>query len=236
MRIVSTFHDYYDSVHGHLETDYKDCIYLRETKKLDETFPIEYGGTGFFRTKTEKYVPKFTSCGYREVQPAISTFTVLVAGKMYLGLAVDKSLDEPIQFFYTKKSLLSYLEKERLEHLIREGKYINDLKELESVFAFRDDSKLLENYAYLNKIVVAIDFRRLDVDWRKNKQTIILNPLLKTFQFQKVLDPYVAYQEIELWVSNLANNEVKPSPQTDKEKILTHGFDLKTSFRGKEIK
>jgi hypothetical protein len=38
------------------------------------------------------------------------------------------------------------------------------------------------------------------------------------------------YQEIEMWLTN-HNNKVVESNITDKEKIVSHGFDKKTSFR-----
>lgn len=52
----------------------------------------------------------------------------------------------------------------------------------------------------------------------------------------KVYTPEQIYQDISYWVTNVLNTspDVQPAgapPQTDKEKIVAHGLDLKQSFR-----
>ena len=49
---------------------------------------------------------------------------------------------------------------------------------------------------------------------------------------QKALDPYTVFQEIDMFLGGvMADVGDPPSPQTDREKIASHGMDVKRSFR-----
>lgn len=59
-------------------------------------------------------------------------------------------------------------------------------------------------------------------------------PNLSTIDFPKLLSPEKAYQEIDYFVGNLMNPSPDldpPAEVSDRDKIIQHGFDLKTSFR-----
>jgi hypothetical protein len=56
-------------------------------------------------------------------------------------------------------------------------------------------------------------------------------PMLTDFKFHKVIPAEEIYKEIYTFISWLKDHPEIPNNQTDKEKILTHGFDLKDSFR-----
>ena len=60
---------------------------------------------------------------------------------------------------------------------------------------------------------------------------IINNPCLRVYQFFKIMDAYTCFQEIAMFMSNMANPE-KPIPQiSNNDMIQAKGFDLKYSFR-----
>jgi len=57
-----------------------------------------------------------------------------------------------------------------------------------------------------------------------------LHPILKDYNIQKVFNPFQIWILLSEWLAKepeIVNN------QTNEEKILSHGFDKKTSFRGK---
>ncbi len=60
--------------------------------------------------------------------------------------------------------------------------------------------------------------------------SITYNALLRPLNFAKVKDPYTAFQEIAMWVSNLAAPQKDMPIISNKMKIATHGFD-EWSFR-----
>jgi hypothetical protein len=60
---------------------------------------------------------------------------------------------------------------------------------------------------------------------------LIKNPILKDFDFGKLVDPYTASQEIEMYLGRLATNNTPPMPVgSDKVIAESKGFD-KYSFR-----
>lgn len=59
----------------------------------------------------------------------------------------------------------------------------------------------------------------------------VWNGLLRNYQFARIVDPYQAFQRIEMFLGNLAAPEKPIPPRTDVEKLQSHGFDKKISFR-----
>ena len=64
------------------------------------------------------------------------------------------------------------------------------------------------------------------------KNSFIVNPILRDYQFARVIDPYTAFQEIQMYVSGVlgVNKDGTEFPSTEKEKVAQHGMD-KWSFR-----
>jgi hypothetical protein len=56
-------------------------------------------------------------------------------------------------------------------------------------------------------------------------------PVLKEFGFAARIDAHEMYQKVYAFLSWLKDNPEIPNNQTDKEKIISHGHDPKTSFR-----
>lgn len=57
---------------------------------------------------------------------------------------------------------------------------------------------------------------------------VVKNPKLSMFDFGKYLSPELIYQLLYDWCST---NFIPEDTRTDKEKIVSNGFDLKSSFR-----
>jgi len=73
----------------------------------------------------------------------------------------------------------------------------------------------------------SIRFRRMREDARR----IYVNPCLKDFSFAKHVDPYQAYQELDMFLGSvLADNAPPPLEISDEDRMAMKGFD-KTSFR-----
>lgn len=70
---------------------------------------------------------------------------------------------------------------------------------------------------------------------RDNNWTVTVNPFLKPLEFYRLFPGYQAYQELVMYLGNLANPE-KPTPQMpDELKAEQHGYD-KFSFRKEKSK
>jgi hypothetical protein len=60
---------------------------------------------------------------------------------------------------------------------------------------------------------------------------VIHNAKLADYDFYRVMNPAIAYQEIDMYISGvLPSASLVVSPTPDKYKIQAHGFD-KSSFR-----
>ena len=80
-------------------------------------------------------------------------------------------------------------------------------------------------YGYFNKLIKA------DI-----AGDLVLYPSLKDIQFYKVVDAYTAAQQIDYWLGNIFVSDDCPNTQTNAEKIVAHGHDLKVSFRSESGK
>lgn len=75
------------------------------------------------------------------------------------------------------------------------------------------------------------DFPLLIYFGRGNKENI-LNPFLKDWNLQKYISPETIWQWLTDWLSKrITKNEAEVPIGDDKTRILSHGFDLKQSFR-----
>ena len=56
-------------------------------------------------------------------------------------------------------------------------------------------------------------------------------PILSGFGIPSILDAHKIFQDIYAFLGWLKDNPEIPNNQTDKEKVVAHGFDVKRSFR-----
>jgi hypothetical protein len=54
---------------------------------------------------------------------------------------------------------------------------------------------------------------------------------LANFKFASIIEPDEMYQNIYNFLGWLKDNPEPPNTQTNKDKIVAHGFDTKRSFR-----
>jgi hypothetical protein len=59
-------------------------------------------------------------------------------------------------------------------------------------------------------------------------------PNLGALGFAKYKDAYIMYQETACYIGKIFGSVEPPIQISDKDRIVAHGFDLKTSFRGKQ--
>ena len=97
--------------------------------------------------------------------------------------------------------------------------------------------KAFTNY-FKNQHIISLDWHRRYnspiISWYKNYNNQIIqqvNPSLKEYGFQRLIDPYTAHQEIEMFLSSTLATEKNPIPKRTQELIRdAHSFD-KNSFR-----
>jgi hypothetical protein len=215
MRIKSSFHDYYDGVQSHGQD--QELLYLRYPK----TIPIS--------DRKRYYYHWCTHIDYRPIY-------VGFCGSIYTMLQFRKYMDtdwincwsiEDVDKFYqkhaNKKEQKEYMTK-RAGHkryvwrMSNRDQYIKSWKELQ------EKSKEYLQYFEEHKCPVFI------IGYRNSKLTLRTNGSLKSTDFQRMIDPYTAYQEISMYLGNIAQPEKHIPEVSDKDMITAKGFD-KYSFR-----
>ena len=243
MLIVGKFKDYYDGAVG-MGID-KTIVYerhlvemvipknisemLKEIKHWGDSFTWVYGGLGI------------------EAIPKGKTNTDLVVvgfcGKLYVGIKITKPIvNDPynykVEFVYDHDKIVKVLKKEQKNRDSYDSKY---------------RKSYLENYENYVVEIKAVDPTKWFIEYNTPifvygtskpttyrsynshntpEENFFINPKLKDYGFVKVFDPYMAFQEIQMYVSGvLGNNEDGKQPKmSEKQKVAQHGMD-KWSFR-----
>jgi hypothetical protein len=151
----------------------------------------------------------------------IESFVVIFTGISYTGIRVEfiKPEQSEITYHYTFESLFKYLN--NIDPTI-----IEKQKKPFIEFYEGNKSECARDWAINNKIIIATDCTGLG-----SRNTWIANPQLDKISFQKVLDPFTAFQELEMWIGGVLTENKETSQVSNDIKIQQAGFDLKTSFR-----
>ena len=228
MKIKSKFYDFYDCVGVGTK---EGSFYVREEKEaLIKGFPLKRRMT-FFSTDEVNTIPLLNGGGSNS--PTYQCGFVVLAGTIYPYITC--ALNNKVEFLWDYASI---------EAGFKDTVSKDILKNFKSLMQFKG-SKVAETWAIENKIVVADCFgtpntpSRAAFCWGKgytspyaSKELDIftLNPNLSAMQFQRCMDPYMTYQELDMWVGGVLTNTENPPDIADKHKIDQHGFD-QWSFR-----
>lgn len=215
MRIISNFKDYYDGLMDHSK-DRLNKLWIRKQEKIDmpkSLFKDFLNDNFYWNYKVE-------------------ILYLVVAGKVYplIKYSEDGSWGR-FEWEPTKiKVYYEFAEFDKDHPEITRFSYDKNKVDKKWIKIFKDKPKANELCVKLNTPVFLIKPRYEEVE-------VKLNVSLKEFQFFKIMDAYTVYQELDMFVSNiLVNDDMPMSPMTDLEKIDSHGFDRKTSFRKEKTK
>jgi hypothetical protein len=233
MKIFSNFKDYYDHVQAFGQDE--DVSYIRATK----TYCDPYRNHSYFRNNNKwdsRYVwYKVILDGdgretlvHRDPEEHIIThagwggnvITVHFCGKVYYAI---------------EHNVHSTLKKEYFYDPAKYEKWFNETNRS------RYDRYYLKSELELLASNGKVDQRELN---KINRTPIILikktyeglynihNPRLNVIEFQKVVDPYTAFMELDMFLSGvLGKTGGDMVTISDKDKIDKHGFDMQYGFR-----
>ena len=233
MRIVSKFKDFYDFASPYRDSDRRSYYWERHTREESvelKTLPKNFTENHRWHRGTYLGIPHFRSSnGYGGRRYGVHEEFVVVADKIVsFWMDVDEKHNRIVNPGVVRKDEPLYSTLPDFQH--REwttwtglGK---DMKENShpEVWDVKPFTKIVELQREFKTPVLHLS---TDRDYMK----VVLNPNLTTYGIQHVLNGTQVYQEVEMWFANQEYDREQPIPQTDKQKILTHGLDLKTSFR-----
>jgi len=246
MKIASSFHDYYDTVQA---TGQDQTLVYRRTRKevwLDrETFPFPvFGG---------RFLPFY---GRRLTAPFLAVVQSVIGfcGKIHLLLQLSHQrqhephpktalcysltdVDEFVEAHFRRHHVEGYRWKPRGLRRFADRCWPMEQRreEFERLFETYASKESAFGSVFLDSgcpIFVASTWwgRRGPRDGCKRQYRIVYNECLNELEFFRVMDTYTAYQEIQMFLGNLAQPN-KPIPEIpDKDMVSIKGFD-KWSFR-----
>lgn len=235
MRIISKFKDYYDSALAYGRDE--SLVYVREEelipyvhptdqKKHPETFARIEGVPYVGRDKPEVNIRPEYRIPYDIRNDVKRSATIAFCGKVYPWYAVKVKTPEG-QLNYDNGIWIDSFDKRFDEYvtLSRNWRQMSaNEREWESWAEWFAENSGYED-ARLN-----LHFNSPIVIYQGSSW--LINAQLTNFNFQRIVDPYTAFQELSMFVGGvLGSNAALPEIQTDKQKVLSHGFDPKYGFR-----
>ena len=220
MRIISKFHDYYDSIQGY---GFDPTItFVRKTQEIHKhKLSKDIPDTGLYVYYSDPYGDNF--------KPDVECYgDIYFCGKRYRFIQTKRK--EKFITYYSFESINKYILKYNKKRHIQS--YINGFrfsgsqqKALKNYFIFND------NFESNVKLHEEFDSPIFVVYNTRNEPNLVINPSLKDMQFQKVFNPYSTFQEIDMFLSG-----VMQSPDKNMINISDKDMRDKKGFNNKSFK
>lgn len=231
MRILSNFHDYYDGVQK--QDQDRSIIYNRETKQVTE------GRDRSGRTVTNQMNYYVNTFGWHHIGFCGVVYPALKLNDQFFvhNFGREHYCSGHEDYIYSLEELDSFIEDSCSEKIQKQ--YFQNREYYRR--ADRNDYKRLFNGEYCK--LYSSHFTKYDCPVfviRHNKSSgadveIIINPVLKDYQFFKKVDTFTAYQELSMYLGNIAEPRKTIPHIDDKTMAEIKGFD-KFSFRKEPTK
>lgn len=220
MLIISDYRDFYDNSIGY-GVD-KSVIYMRRQNKVNLT----YDSPLYKKIKSLLGEEMNKTYHVKHGNGTVRPFFIGFCGKIYKGynfMPYSRHIDRSNNQFGFDASSFS---EEQLNSSLRES--FNFMKGGDTLFKdlLKKESFIKENIDFFH------DKNMVSFYFEDNSQSLFIeNPILAEFNFQKVMDSTTAFQEIGMFISGVLGRPEKEIIEiTDKDRIISHGFDSK-SFR-----
>lgn len=228
MRIISKDRDYYDSAQSFGSR--ADLCFVRKS----ETVAVRHSGASGCDDRLALFegMPDPCNTSTKGGQVHLMPFRIVFCGKTYHGVevlvwsnAVSRELLN--EFHYEGAALARLLEKLGLREDVQSRSLVSG-----KVFGERHEEFLNEpSNASPDAFIISREAIVLARVSEHGHRTVMLNPILKTLQFAKVLHAWQVYQELEMFFGSIAAPENSLAIEIpDKYRIASHGYD-KYSFR-----
>jgi hypothetical protein len=211
MRIISKFKDYYDGIQGIDGID-NTLVYCRTYTKIPNSeLPNEFKHARFSLIN-DNIIGRINTFSLKRnnIYSDCASFIVGFCGKLYVGWKLyDK--DNNVTITFDNK----YVE------TIVESMYRNKLSVVINNISNYNCFNIFKKY---QAPIFILDNRNVI------NSELIINPILKEYQFYKKFDSFSAFQEIEMFLGEKLGSTEKIIDINDKYKLTQYGFD-KYSFR-----
>lgn len=213
MHIVSSFTDYYDSAIGFGGVD-KSIVYVRNKKETEERRYM-YGNNQRLSRNRHLYY---------------DTFLVFFCGKYYGGLRVEVRVPDDLYTPAYRSTVVFFYDFDKARAFL--SNFGVELDDKPSKWYRHNVYTVMTNPEKHKKELLKEGEDEPDNPIRvRTNYKLIENARLADFNFQSVFDPFAAFQELQMYVSNTDLGETKePKPIDDDIMRDMKGFD-EMSFR-----
>lgn len=225
MKIISKYKDYYDSIVNTVGID-NAIVFKRD--QLDEKeitldnlyTPLKIDDSNKTpQNNNESISYHFKLLGY--------------CGSIYPCLQIKKSYYESYnnteEFIYD----VDIIKETYFKLYNQKDKYIAFNHNWNNYISQTNNKKLLS--IFLDKKVISfVIFKHGLTGWYRDSKTVCCisyNPILKNYHFFKVKDAFTAFNEISIFVAEQLNTEISEFNMTDKQLVVSKGFDPIYGFR-----
>lgn len=240
MRIVSKFSDYYDSVMGYGQD--LTTTFVRKAEEVPKDSPLvnvlssrdQFNRVGHMASRHPVPVEK---CKLPYKWMSAHTFRVYFCGKTYRGVRV--CFDEKKDFFAPSyKDHYAYDFEDLSQFLQTHGLLVKDicrgyfsreheaLKNLQFFLEKQGTDELMEQLIKHRVVIARYTDSRWNADGRYWAEHWETNGSLAEVKFFKVVDPYTAFQELDMYLSGVLGQQAREVVNiSDKDRIHQRGFD-----------
>lgn len=242
MNIISSFHDYYDSILAYGQNSdipfiRKEQIFSINDARLNSRpkiildlwrmTEVPNSISNFVVKRRFAYNIEFAQ--NKNYKVYFTPFRVVFCGEIYGGVKVQvNDLRIPFNdadysktyFFYNLEEFLFFINEKDV--MLEKPTWFTNAEYNDTLKSYFDGYISDKNVLIENKISIAI---RID-------DKIIVNGKLNDYGFYKVFDPYQTFQILEQWLNGVL--AYPPNPMLDiedKYRVAAHGFDTKYGFR-----
>lgn len=242
MKIISKFHDYYDTIlaYGFDDSIYFNRVQSKETINITELSSFD---------KIKSAAPNIRRMYNNNSYPALNWIFIGFCGKIYPCIRVYYPMDsitgkDNIFYCYSAQEIIDSITERKLEgwkQLINDGLKTspkgssnfnrNHQVNFKAIQTYFDDYTGIdignESFHKFKTPLFLIKTDRTYNGWfRSIELTITLNPCLKDVSFFKVKDPYTTFQDIDMFFSGvLGNTEVDTVQINDTDMRDAKGFN-----------
>jgi len=243
MRVISKFKDYYDSAIGYGGID-NTTVYVRA---LEES-TVEKFNHKFHNKHNTRRTFTYRNGDYTWGMVSGSLF---FCGKEYpyyrFDLGTDNSVDKngyPTNNYGKSivKTFFGGVHDEEMFELFTNKDYIKSSGRINTPEDyFKETITTHKNFHKENYEDVHLEYKSPIIDVRKSTRRdeicVTVNPILSDLGFARIINPFEAFQEINMYMNGplCSRQEVEPEPLSEKYSVLRHGMD-KWSFRRKSSK
>lgn len=221
MRIISKFHDYYDSVQ--IYGTNKDCVFLRKTEDINKNI-----------LALDKIYNTLPRCSDNVME--LTPFIVVICGDVCIGYKFSKKLtrshcanDTAVEYLYSESHITDAL---KFNESIYTGYLEQGIPTRYWSMRYFSKSLITDIYKPKHKIKTNIPIVYYIENERYDDPTIKSNIQLKGIDFYRCMDAYTIYQKLNMFIDGVLTSTKVTNQIPDSTKIAKHGFD-EWSFRKK---